>query len=146
MSSKLKIEKHNVPLPNNTDAGKVAFILLNVFTPEECQRWIEVSEERGYTPALVNLGSRQGLMTDVRNNDRCMIDDVAMVQIIFERIKFSLPNVWKDHQLIGLNERLRFLRYVPGQKFEPHLGKKNFHFMRSFLKLVLSSRWDVLSY
>jgi hypothetical protein len=122
----LNIEKHDVPLPNKQDSGKLAFILLNVFTPEECQQWIQITEERGYSAALLNLGKEQVLVTDVRNNDRCMIDDVDMAQKIFERIQTYLPKVWKNCQLVGLNERLRFLRYDPGQKFEPHYGKKNF--------------------
>jgi hypothetical protein len=122
----LNIEKHDVPLPNKQDFGKLAFILLNVFTPEECQQWIQMTEERGYSAALLNLGKEQVLVTDLRNNDRCMIDDVDMAQKIFERIQTYLPKVWKNCQLVGLNERLRFLRYDPGQKFEPHYGKKNF--------------------
>jgi hypothetical protein len=129
MATPLKIEKHDVPLPNAEDTGKLAFILLNVFTPEECQQWIEMTEKRGYSPALINVGSRSVLMKDVRNNDRCMIDDVDMAQKIFERIKPYLPNVWKTHQLVGLNERLRFLRYDPGQKFESHMGKKKTLFL-----------------
>jgi predicted 2-oxoglutarate/Fe(II)-dependent dioxygenase YbiX len=34
-----------------------------------------------------------------------------------------LPRTWKngEYQLVRLNERLRFLRYDPGQKFLPHL-------------------------
>jgi len=126
MMTTLNIEKHDVPLPNKQDSGKLAFILLNVFTPEECQQWIQITEERGYSAALLNLGKEQVLVTDVRNNDRCMIDDVDMAQKIFERIQTYLPKVWKNCQLVGLNERLRFLRYDPGQKFEPHYGTKNF--------------------
>ncbi len=126
MMTTLNIEKHDVPLPNKQDFGKLAFILLNVFTPEECQQWIQMTEERGYSAALLNLGKEQVLVTDLRNNDRCMIDDVDMAQKIFERIQTYLPKVWKNCQLVGLNERLRFLRYDPGQKFEPHYGKKNF--------------------
>jgi len=125
MMTTLNIEKHDVPLPNKQDSGKLAFILLNVFTPEECQQWIQITEERGYSAALLNLGKEQVLVTDVRNNDRCMIDDVDMAQKIFERIQTYLPKVWKNCQLVGLNERLRFLRYDPGQKFESHYGKKN---------------------
>ena len=29
--------------------------------------------------------------------------------------------IGKDHKIVSLNERLRFLRYDPGQKFEPHM-------------------------
>jgi hypothetical protein len=138
------IEKHDVLLPNRDDTGKLAFILLNVFTPEECQQWIEMTEERGYAAALLNYGAEQVLVTDVRNNDRCMIDDVDMTQKLFERIKSYLPNVWKTHQLVGLNERLRFLRYDPGQRFTPHYGKKNPFFL-FFSIIFFLYRWCILA-
>jgi hypothetical protein len=145
MTTRLSIEKFDVPLPNTTDAGKLAFILLNVFTPEECSEWIKLTEERGYSPALVNMGSHEVLMTDFRNNDRCIIDDVHMANILFERIKSYLPNIWEGYKIVGLNERLRFLRYDPGQKFEQHMGKKNsFVFFVNFYLCVLN-RWCLLS-
>jgi len=139
MTNTLNIEKYDVRLPNGQDTGKLAFILLNVFTPEECQEWIQMTEERGYSPALINMGKEQTLRPDVRNNDRCMIDDVEMAQKLFERIKSYLPNVWNKYQLVGLNERLRFLRYDPGEKFEPHYGKKkNFIPISVFLKFFFT--------
>lgn len=122
MTSDSKIEKHDLQLPNTDDAEKLAFILLNVFTPEECQEWIDMTEQRGYSPALI--GRAQVLVPDVRNNSRCMIDDVNMADRLFQRIKSYLPDVWDRCQIVGLNERLRFLRYDPGERFEPHFGKK----------------------
>ncbi|EFA79875.1 hypothetical protein PPL_06695 [Heterostelium album PN500] len=100
----------------------IAFTLENVFSKEECQEWIALTEKQGYEPALVNIGyGRQALMTDVRNNDRCIIDSEEMANKIFERIKHLLPAVIKNNNMIELNERLRFLRYVgKDQKFEPH--------------------------
>ncbi|CAF0911396.1 unnamed protein product [Rotaria sp. Silwood1] len=89
MATGKNIKKIDVQLPNEEDSGKLAFILLNVFTKEE-----------------FNIGLREVLMTDVRNNDRCIIDDVNMANILFE---------------LGLNERLRFLRYDPGQQFKGHM-------------------------
>jgi hypothetical protein len=132
MATALNIEKHNVQLPNKADRGKLAFILYNVFTPEECQEWIDLTEKRGYSPALLNYGRLQVLVADVRNNDRCMIDDVDMAQKLFERIKSYIPKEWKTHQVVGLNERLRFLRYDPGQKFDSHYGKSKENLYSNF--------------
>lgn len=129
MTTGLNIEKIDVPLPNKRDSGKLAFILLNVFTEEECSKWIQLSEERGYKQALVNVGTHEVVMTDFRNSDRCIIDDVDMANILFERIKSYLPEKWENCTLVGLNERLRFLRYDPGQKFESHMGKKKTLFL-----------------
>lgn len=115
------IKKVEVPLPIPEDRGKLAFILYNVFTKEECDEWIALTEKSGYSEALVNVGSGQVSMPNFRNSDRCIIDDVEMADKLFQRIKSYLPETWKDYQLVGLNERLRFLRYDPGQKFAPHL-------------------------
>lgn len=125
MTTQSNIEKINVSLPNPADANKLAFILLNVFSKEECERWIELSEKRGYDQALVNTGYGQVLMTDFRNNDRCIIDDFDMAKNLFDRIKEYLPQQWKEYEVVGLNERLRFLRYDPGHEFKTHLGKQS---------------------
>ena len=61
--------------------NSLAFILDGVFTPSECEEWIQLTESQGYEPALVNIGAgRQMLMTDIRNNTRCII-----------RVKCTLP-------------------------------------------------------
>lgn len=71
---------------------KLAFILDGVFTEEECQEWIAMTEKQGYEPALVNIGGgRQELMPDVRNNSRCIIDSHEMANRIFDIIKEFLP-------------------------------------------------------
>ncbi len=137
MTTGLNIEKVDVSLPNKEDSGKLAFILLNVFTEEECSKWIKLTEERGYSPALVNVGTHEIVMTDFRNNDRCIIDDIHMANTLFERIKSYLPEKWENHKLVGLNERLRFLRYDPGQKFEKHMGENNFFFFQFLFIFII---------
>lgn len=55
-----------------------------------------------------------------------MIDDKTFASILFERIGHLLPQSFKtrttsdEHKLKEINERLRFLRYDPGDKFKPH--------------------------
>ena len=65
---------------------------------------------------------------DVRNNKRCILDSVEKANMIWERIKDYIPDIWKDklerHQVVGLNERLRFLKYGPGEYFAPHQDGK----------------------
>lgn len=133
---------HRVKLPWNLGSSYLAVVLENVFTPQECDQLISTSERQGYQQALVNVGGgRQVSMTDVRNNDRCIIDDAVLADQIWQRIvgacqaleeetkrdlrldkleKFKLdwpPATWKA---VGLNERLRFLRYKPGTFFSAH--------------------------
>ncbi|KAM9969395.1 hypothetical protein ACTFIR_001230 [Dictyostelium discoideum] len=98
-----------------------AITIENVFTKEECEELIRLSEEKGYEPALVNTGNgQQELMTDVRNNDRCIIDTEELSNKIYERIKEFIPQDFRGHKVVSLNERLRFLRYYPGQEFKAH--------------------------
>ena len=101
--------------------GRLAFVLDNVFSEKECKEWIEMTESKSYEPALVNIGGgRQMLMPDVRNNMRCIIDSEELADKLFQRIKPFLPAACGMNKLVSLNERLRFLRYDPGEKFEQH--------------------------
>lgn len=112
--------------------NKFAVFLRNILTPDECADLIAQSESVGYETALVNIGGgRQKLMSDVRNNDRCIIDNPEQAELLWQRIVHSIPVDQKDILLtapfsrrqlkaVGLNERLRFLRYDPGTFFAPH--------------------------
>jgi hypothetical protein len=111
----------------------LAFSLDNVFTKLECRELIRLTEALGYGAALINVGGgRQALISDVRDSTRCMVDDPVVAALLFERIAAFLPAQWRTRnhrwdesvppfsRLVGLNERLRFLRYEKGQKFAPH--------------------------
>eukprot|EP01137_Pigoraptor_chileana_P010420 Opistho-2@60034 len=75
----------------------------------------------GYAPALLNVGGGYEIRaSDVRNNTRVLLDDVSLADKIWQRMKHEIPPTWEEHDVKGLNERLRFLRYDPGEKFEPH--------------------------
>ncbi|CAF1195895.1 unnamed protein product [Adineta steineri] len=136
-----KIVKRDVNLPNREDEGKLAFLIFNVLTPDECQQRIELSEQRSYSEATVNGYGFSELMTDFRNSDRCIIDDVQMAEILFQRIESFLPKTWKNYELVSLNERLRFLRYDPGQFFAAHMDgeyhRSNGSGEQSFLTIQL---------
>ena len=124
MGANAGIVKHNINLPNKDDRGKLAFTLSRVFSLEECQEWIQLAEDKGYTVALLNVGGgREIAATKYRDSSRCIIDSPEMAEKLFLRLQPFLPRTWRDgtFALVGLNERLRFLRYDPGQKFAPHL-------------------------
>ncbi|KAM9942967.1 hypothetical protein ACTFIT_006362 [Dictyostelium discoideum] len=106
-------------IPNNK---LFAITIDDVFTEEECKEWIDLTEKTGYEPALVNIGyGQQQLMTDIRNNDRCIIDSVEMADKIYQRVKKFIPHTFNQKwEVVSLNERLRFLRYYVGQEFKKH--------------------------
>lgn len=131
------------------ETKKYIRVLENILTKRECDQLIDISERKGYETALVNIGGgRQRLMADVRNNDRCIIDDWQIMETCWQRVL----SVCQDEELIhgpyrqgqseeivglngrmrsvkynnqslhavGLNERMRILRYDPGTYFSPH--------------------------
>jgi hypothetical protein len=111
-------------------AKKFVIVIDNILSEDECMRLIQLSENAGYEDALVNVGGGQQMkMTDVRNNDRCIIDNACIMGRIWQRIQ----SVYNEEALlkapwvrsrslwaVGLNERMRFLRYDPGTYFQPH--------------------------
>lgn len=102
--------------------GKFAVTVDNVFTAEECQALIDLSEASGnYKRALVNTGfGQQTYMKDVRNNDRWIHDNVIMAADFFSKVSSFIPATFDNMPVSCLNERLRFLRYDPKQYFKPH--------------------------
>ncbi len=86
---------------------------------------VQETEGKGYDKALVNVGGgRQILDTDYRRSSRCIVDSPEQAAGIWERVKDYVPAVWNHRgtlwEVVGLNERLRFLRYSPGDFFAPH--------------------------
>lgn len=89
-----KITKSVLTPPGTNNV--LCFILDGVFTKEECDEWIELTEKKGYEIALVNIGGgRQKLMKDVRNNYRCIIDSPEMAKKIWDYILPFLPQTCK---------------------------------------------------
>jgi len=96
-----------------------AFQLLNVFSAEECQRLIEVSESLGYL-----ADAPVSLPRSVRHNDNVtMIVDRQTDKRIWQRVA-SLFSLGEDHfnglKAVGLNARFRFYRYKTADFFKPH--------------------------
>ena len=122
----MEIVRKDVSLPKLYGLGrkdpKLAFTLDNVLSAAECEELIKETEDKGYEQALVNVGAgRQALISEVRNSRRCIIDSQEKAAWIWERIKNFVPQTWASRPVVGLNERLRFLKYCPGEYFKPHM-------------------------
>ena len=97
------------------------FTLSNVLSPEECAEYIALSEHIGYTAAGLTVGQDEYMMApNVRNNDRVILDDQERAADLWHRIAEYVPSRIDQWSAIGLNERLRFYRYDPGQRFALH--------------------------
>lgn len=120
--------------------GLYAVVIDNCFSKEECNEIVRAAEAttegKLWEQALVNVGNgKQMLMTDVRDCGRIIWDDRDMVQKIWSRVKDCvLPDIeyvknkvqvtgfgpmkrGEVLQMTRLNERMRFLKYEPGQYF-----------------------------
>jgi hypothetical protein len=96
-----------------------AFQLLNVFSKEECERLIAVSESMGYlADAAVSLPR------DVRHNDSLTwVVDQQTDGIMWDRVKHLMlddQGIFSGKLALGLNARFRFYRYSKGDYFKPH--------------------------
>ena len=107
---------------------KTAFTVATCLTSEECRNLIDFSEQTGYEPALLNVGAANILATDTRKSHRCMIDNCDLANALYERVKHLVPttlfergNGGREMEAVGLNERLRFLRYTSGDYFVQHM-------------------------
>jgi len=113
-----------------------AVVIHNVLKADECESMINRAEEVGFDQALINNNGRQVLNQDVRSCQRCMIDDEVVADALYQRIINALQGTdlekkvktapWLNQgegepiEAVGLNERLRFLKYGQGNFFGPH--------------------------
>lgn len=121
--------------------GKTSFAIVihNLLSPDECSSLIRRAEHEGFDHALIHgPDGKEVLNQSVRNCGRCIIDDDELSNAIYQRIRDALRGtVWEKKLLtftsrkqhvndsrtataVGLNERMRFLKYEPGQFFAPH--------------------------
>ena len=91
-----------------------------ILNAAECAEHIDRSERAGFGAAPIITAFGEAIVTDVRNNSRVMIDDVAMAARIWERASKHVPVFLDGRQAIAMNERFRYYRYRPGQRFNWH--------------------------
>ncbi|QDV51758.1 prolyl hydroxylase family protein [Gimesia fumaroli] len=96
------------------------FTVENFLTPQECDKYIRISEDFGYEEALVSSPRGQVLRKDVRNNERVMFQNEEFAEWLWERARDFIPQSYDDRAAVGVNEMLRFYRYDPGQQFNWH--------------------------
>ena len=107
------------PLPA---AAGFCMLVHGFLSADECAACIDLAESRGFNSADSDYPP------SYRNNERQLVDDQLMAERLFRRLKGIAPEVidvadesttvqWR---LAGMNERLRFCRYRPGQQFNLH--------------------------
>lgn len=103
------------PLPAH--AGR-CLLIADFLDAAECAALVAASERRGYTDAATDYPP------SYRNNDRHVVDSAALATRLAERLRPHAPatldadgTAW---HYAGINERIRFCRYRPGQRFNVH--------------------------
>ena len=87
----------------------------------ECDDYIRLGEATGFEEAPITTSRGMMMMTDVRNNDRVMIDDPARALALYQRLSDDLaPRFQRTWTRVAFNERLRLYRYDIGQQFDWH--------------------------
>jgi predicted 2-oxoglutarate/Fe(II)-dependent dioxygenase YbiX len=108
------------------------FVIRGFLSAEECARHIAATEAAGYGDAPISTFAGPQINKKMRNNDRVMIDDPALAAELWQRLQpFVDAKRGTSWHASGLNERLRFYRYDPGQQFDWHFDG---HFERSPLE------------
>merc|ERR1711907_323718 len=117
------VQELAIPQSSQTRFARVVRGLLD---QDECAELVARVNDKGFTPALLNIGGgRQCLARASRDGHRVIVDNPQMARRLFEMVEPYLPKELKGGSfdgwhLVGLNERLRILCYTPGQEFPEH--------------------------
>ena len=109
------------------DLHQGIYLLHNFLDDPQCQAEIARGEAVGFGDAPVTTARGMVMRKDIRNNDRAMLDDQTAALALWERLRPHAPPEIGPWRPVGLNERLRYYRYTPGQRFAPH---RDGHFAR----------------
>lgn len=107
-------------MPERTQLTDNIFVVNSFLSQRECDEYIQLTEDVGYSDAPISTSFGPMLRPDVRNNTRVMLDDLSRSETLWQRARPFVDDwneVWKP---IGLNERLRFYRYDVNQQFNWH--------------------------
>jgi hypothetical protein len=100
------------------------FIVRSALTPAECGALIDRSESIGFEAAPISTSSGFERRHDTRNNARVILDDPELANMLWGRVREQVPGEIGGWHAIGLNERFRFYRYDPGQRFAIHADER----------------------
>jgi prolyl 4-hydroxylase len=102
----------SIPLPMRFEDQPLLWTIDEVYTPAECRAFVEFIARADPSLATDN--------PCYRDQDRIMVDDPDTAAELYRRLRPHLPERIGPFVPVGLNERLRFYRYQPGQRFAPH--------------------------
>lgn len=111
-----------LPIPEKLARhGAFARVVHDVLSERQCAELLSSINQKGFTPALLNVGRGcQKLEPYVRNGHRAIVESPELGQWLLEALRPYIPAECCGRQLVELNERCRILCYTPGQEFASH--------------------------
>jgi hypothetical protein len=107
------------------DSNFTCFVIPSLFTRTECEELLNIDIKNSFQKANSNYP------TYYRNNDRFVMDNSALANKLFQRVKPYLPETIEINSstqsengcwhVKELNNRLRFCKYSANQYFHRHL-------------------------
>ena len=97
------------------------FTVSDFLSAEECDQYIALSEKTNYELAKVDADKGQRVVAEVRNNSRAFYDNTELADLLWQKVQPFVPPQLGNSEAIGLNEKFRFYRYEPGQRFKGHV-------------------------
>jgi hypothetical protein len=71
--------------------GAGVFTIDNFLSKQECERYINISEDKIYDLATINAIAGPEINKEIRHNDRVIFDDVELADMLFQRARACLP-------------------------------------------------------
>lgn len=105
---------------HRTDVATGIFTVTGFLDSTECAAFIARAESGAYEAAPIISASGVKVHEETRNNDRQVWDDHSLAEKLWQRASPYVPKTPGARQPIGLNERFRLYRYLPGQRFTWH--------------------------
>lgn len=95
--------------------------VLDVFSVNECSAVIQIAENAGFVRASF-FTDKEGVehYSEIRKSERCILDSKPFAAEVFRRLLPHLPAEFNGCKVVGVNERLRILKYGPGDNFQLH--------------------------
>lgn len=104
------------------DIARGVYVLHRVMSSKECRRLIALAEDIGFTHAGLAIGDdTYRVNLAARNNERVVLDATQLAARLWSRIAAHVDPLHEGACVRGLNDRFRVYRYMPGQRFSPHV-------------------------
>ena len=96
------------------------WLIPDFFSPSECEGFIRLANERGFTEADVRTRNGPQSMPQIRNNQRVQFSNPKLVSSLWERLRTQDLPILEGQAPAGLPRDVRFYAYTPGQRFKMH--------------------------